>query len=152
MTSKPNFLKPTNLESPGAVPFWEGLQAGKFLAPRCGQCGELFFPPRSHCPECLGDSLSWEELSGKGFLYSWTELFFAQPEFDTPFFLGLIDLAEGIGRIAARISAKNGGGTPYRDVRAHPDFETRRRVGSLLRRAFAPGIVMRCGLSTGLDL
>ncbi len=106
MTSKPNFLKPTNLESPGAVPFWEGLQAGKFLAPRCGQCGELFFPPRSHCPECLGDSLSWEELSGKGFLYSWTELFFAQPEFDTPFFLGLIDLAEGIGRIAARISAK----------------------------------------------
>jgi uncharacterized OB-fold protein len=106
MTSKPNYLKPTNLESPGAVQFWEGLQEGKFLAPRCRHCGELFFPPRSHCPECLGDSISWEELSGKGFLYSWTELFFAQPEFDTPFFLGLIDLAEGIGRIAARISVK----------------------------------------------
>jgi len=106
MTSKPNFLKPTNLESPGALPFWEGLRTGKFLAPRCGQCGELFFPPRNHCPECLGDSLSWEELSGKGILYSWTELFFARPEFDTPFFLGLIDLAEGIGRITARMAVE----------------------------------------------
>lgn len=106
MSTKPNFLVPTNLESPGALPFWEGLQAGKFLAPRCGRCGELFFPPRSLCPECLGDAFSWEELSGKGFLYSWTELFFAQPEFDIPFFLGLVDLAEGIGRIAARMSVQ----------------------------------------------
>ena len=104
MTGKPNFLLPTNLESPGAVQFWQGLQTGKFLAPRCLSCGELFFPPRSHCPECLEDSFVWEELSGKGVLYSWTELFFTQPEFDTPFFLGLIDLAEGIGRITARIS------------------------------------------------
>lgn len=104
MAAKPNFLVPTNLESPGAAPFWEGLQGGKFLAPRCRNCGELFFPPRSHCPECLEDSFIWEELSGKGVLYSWTELFFAQPEFDTPFLLGLIDLAEGIGRITARIS------------------------------------------------
>lgn len=45
-------------------------------------------------------------MSGKGFLYSWTELFFAQPEFDVPFFLGLVDLAEGIGRIAAGLSVK----------------------------------------------
>jgi uncharacterized OB-fold protein len=104
MTGKLNFLLPTNLESPGAVPFWQGLQTGKFLAPRCRSCGELFFPPRSHCPECLEDSFTWEELSGKGILYSWTELFFAEPEFDTPFLLGLIDLAEGTGRITARIS------------------------------------------------
>jgi uncharacterized OB-fold protein len=52
----------------------------------------------------LGDVFTWEALSGKGYLYSWTELFFAQPEFDLPFLLGLVDLAEGIGRIAARIS------------------------------------------------
>jgi uncharacterized OB-fold protein len=37
------------------------------------------------------------------YLYSWTELFYAQPEFDVPFLLGLVDLAEGVGRIAARI-------------------------------------------------
>jgi len=108
MTSKPNFLMPTNVESPCVSPFWEGLKAEKFLAPRCRDCGEIFFPPRSHCPKCLGDVFTWEALSGKGYLYSWTELFFAQPEFDIPFLLGLVDLAEGIGRIAARIS----GATP----------------------------------------
>jgi len=106
MTSKSNYLKPTNLESPGARKFWEGLQVGKFLAPRCENCGELFFPPRSHCPECLGDGFAWEELSGRGFLYSWTELSFALPEFDTPFLLGLVDLAEGVGRVTAKISGE----------------------------------------------
>jgi hypothetical protein len=104
MASKPNYLKPTNLESPGARKFWEGMRTGKFLVPRCEACGEVFFPPRSHCPECLGDGFTWEELSGKGFLYSWTELSFVPPEFDAPLLLGLVDLAEGVGRILARIS------------------------------------------------
>ncbi len=104
MTSRPNYLKPTNLGSPGAKKFWEGLRAGKFLAPRCEACGELFFPPRAHCPECLNDVFVWVELSGKGSLYSWTELFFVQPEFDAPLLLGLVDLAEGVGRILTRIT------------------------------------------------
>ena len=104
MTFRPNYLKPTNLDSPGVKKFWEGLREGKFLAPRCVDCGELFFPPRTHCPECLGEDLAWEELSGEGALYSWTELFFVQPEFDAPLLLGLVDLADGAGRILTRIS------------------------------------------------
>ena len=104
MASKPNHLKPTNLESPGAKAFWEGLRAGKFLAPRCGSCGERFFPPRSHCPVCLGDAFTWEKLSGKGHLYSWTELSFVPPEFDAPLLLGLVDLDDGAGRILTRMS------------------------------------------------
>lgn len=109
MTARPNYLKPTNLDSPCARKFWEGLREGKFLAPRCEACGELFFPPRAHCPECLNDVFAWEELSGKGFLYSWTELFFVQPEFDAPLLLGLVDLAEGVGRILTRISGVTAG-------------------------------------------
>jgi hypothetical protein len=109
MTAKPNYLMPTNIESPSVRPFWEGLKAGKFLAQQCRACGEIFFPPRSNCPECLGDEFAWQPLSGRGTLYSWTELFFAQPEFDVPFLLGLVDLEEGIGRIAARISGAAAG-------------------------------------------
>ncbi len=104
MTAKPNYLKPTNMESPGARKFWEGMRLGKFLAPRCEQCGELFFPPRSHCPECLGDVFAWEEMSGRGTLYSWTELSFVPPEFDAPLLLGLVELADGVGRVLARIT------------------------------------------------
>jgi uncharacterized OB-fold protein len=110
MTQKPNFLKPTNLESPAAKKFWDGLRAGQFLAPRCVNCGKIFFPPRSHCPECLEEDFAWEELDRKGILYSWTELSFVLPEFDAPFLLGLVDLADGAGRIIARISGETAEG------------------------------------------
>ena len=104
MSPKPNFLWPTNLESPSGKEFWKGLREGKFLAPRCKDCRELFFPPRPYCPVCLSANLEWEELSGKGFLYSWTEIYFAFPEFELPFLLGLVELAEGVGRILAKIN------------------------------------------------
>lgn len=101
--SKPNYIRPNNYNSPVGKNFWEGMTDGIFLAQRCLVCGELFFPPRPFCPECLGDKLIWEELSRRGTLHSWTELHYARPEFDTPLLLGLVDLEEGIGRIVARI-------------------------------------------------
>ena len=103
MDDKPNFLWPTNLNHDATRGFWEGLQRRQFLASKCRQCAEVFFPPRSHCPSCLGADLEWIELSGEGTLYSWTEVNIAGPEFDTPFLLGLVDLPQGIGRIAAKI-------------------------------------------------
>lgn len=108
MSKKQGFLWPANLDSPSGRPFWEGLRQGRFLAPRCLTCGELFFPPRPFCPECLGEKLEWQELSGWGTLHSWTELHYARPEFSTPFLLGLIDLEEGVGRIVARIEGASG--------------------------------------------
>jgi len=103
VNEKPNFLWPTNLNYTATREFWEGLRQNQFLARKCNRCGEMFFPPRSHCPNCLTNDLEWIELSGKGTLYSWTEVNIAAPEFDTPFLLGLVDLPQGIGRIAAKI-------------------------------------------------
>ncbi|MDH7479124.1 MAG: Zn-ribbon domain-containing OB-fold protein [Syntrophomonadaceae bacterium] len=108
MPKRPGFLWPANRNSPSGRPFWEGLRQGRFLAPRCRACGELFFPPRPFCPECLGEELEWQKLSGRGTLHSWTELHYARPEFSTPFLLGLIDLEEGVGRIIARIEDASG--------------------------------------------
>jgi len=102
-SKKPNFLWPTNVNHVTTKGFWEGLQKGQLLARKCRRCGETFFPPRSHCPHCLGNDLEWVGLSGKGTLYSWTEVSIAGAEFDTPFLLGLVDLSEGIGRVAAKI-------------------------------------------------
>ena len=103
MDRKTNFLPPTNRHSPWARPFWEGLSENKLLCQTCGSCGAKFFPPRPYCPQCLTDQLDWIELSDQGTLHSWTEVRVAGPEFDTPFFLGLVDLSEGIGRITAKI-------------------------------------------------
>lgn len=103
MSKKPNFLWPTNVNHAATKEFWEGLRKRQLLARKCRRCSETFFPPRSHCPHCLGNDLEWVELSGKGTLYSWTEVNIAGPEFDTPFLLGIVDLSQGIGRLAAKI-------------------------------------------------
>ncbi|MEM1724103.1 MAG: Zn-ribbon domain-containing OB-fold protein [Candidatus Jordarchaeales archaeon] len=84
--------------------FWEGLKSRKLLAPVCNDCGEVFFPPRAFCPRCLSENLGWRELSGKGKLHSWTEVHYLAPK---PYILGVIDLAEGIGRMISRIEAKS---------------------------------------------
>ena len=63
----------------------------------------MFFPPRSHCPNCLGNDFEWVELHGESTLHSWTEISVTGPQFDTPLLLGLVDLPQGIGRIVARI-------------------------------------------------
>ena len=102
-TDRPNILPPTNLNSAAAKPFWEGLAQHKLLAQACRSCDARFFPPRSHCPDCLEDELDWFELSGRGSLHSWTTVHMAGPEFDTPFSLGLVDLEHGMGRIAAKV-------------------------------------------------
>ena len=101
--NKPNFLWPTNVNSVSVREFWEGLRRRQLLARKCHHCNEVFFPPRSHCPCCLGDDLGWVKLSGRGTLCSWTKVDIAGPEFDTPFLLGLVDLSEGVGRITSKI-------------------------------------------------
>ena len=103
MANKTNILRPTNLYATWARPFWEGLSDNKLLAQSCASCSAAFFPPRPYCPRCLADGLDWIELSDRGTLHSWTEVRVAGPEFDTPFFLGLVDLCEGMGRLAAKI-------------------------------------------------
>ncbi len=82
--------------------FWEGLNHHKLLAPRCSDCNELFFPPRSHCPKCLSKTKNWVELSGRGTLYSWTEVFMDE----TPYIIGIVELAENIGRMISVIKAE----------------------------------------------
>ena len=103
ISKKPDFLWPTNINCVFTKGFWEGLKRGQFLTRRCCRCSEVFFPPRSHCPHCLGSDLEWVELSGRGVLHSWTEVYIAGPEFNTPFLMGLVDLSEGVGRIASMI-------------------------------------------------
>jgi len=83
--------------------FWEGLKNRKLLAPKCKDCGEVFFPPRGFCPKCFSENIEWVELSGKGKLHSWTEVHYLTPK---PYILGVIELAEGIGRMISRVEAK----------------------------------------------
>ncbi|MBM0205686.1 Zn-ribbon domain-containing OB-fold protein [Micromonospora sp. STR1s_5] len=53
-------------------PFWDGCQQGRLLVQRCRECGHRRFYPTAACPRCASSSDEWEEMSGKGKLYSWT--------------------------------------------------------------------------------
>lgn len=91
-----------HLSSDETKEFWDGLRRRKLLAPKCRRCDEVFFPPRSHCPCCLSREKDWVELSGEGTLYSWTEIKIG----DEPLVLGVVELAEGIGRMVSKINAE----------------------------------------------
>lgn len=112
MTTKPDYLSPTNLESPSAREFWRALPERRFLARRCPRCRVTFFPPRPLCPECLAGELEWTELSGRGTLHSWTRIQSTCAQFDAPYDLGLVDLEGGVGRVLGRIVNAEGDRQP----------------------------------------
>lgn len=103
--SRLNFLYPNITVY--AKKYWEGLKKRKLKAQKCNECGEVFFPPRARCPECSSKELSWVELSGRGELYSWSEIHVPSLALEKPYILGIIDLKEGVGRIITRIDAKS---------------------------------------------
>ena len=92
-------LRPRPEPSPASAPYWEGLRRGRLLAPRCQRCQHLFFYPRARCPRCFGAELGWEELSGRGRVYSCTVVRQpAHPAFvdDVPYVFAVVELDEGV--------------------------------------------------------
>ncbi|HEY8812343.1 MAG TPA: Zn-ribbon domain-containing OB-fold protein [Candidatus Dormibacteraeota bacterium] len=86
------------------APFWEGTRQGELRIQRCSACGRHVFYPRALCPHCMADSLEWIVATGKGIVYSFTEVHRTSDEFraEVPFAVGLIELAEGV-RMMARL-------------------------------------------------
>jgi len=87
-------------------PFWHGLDEGILRTTRCLSCSHMTFPPKPVCPECWKSELEWVDLSGRGSLYSFTEVSAAPATFadEAPYVLCLVDLDEGI-RCLSRINA-----------------------------------------------
>ena len=46
--------------------FIDFLEQGKVSATRCKTCNLDFFPPRAHCPQCLGNDIEWFTITDKG--------------------------------------------------------------------------------------
>ena len=99
----PKFLQP--LINKANKPFWDALKEEKLLLQECISCGEIFFPPRVACPECLTDELKHFQSKGTGTLYAFTEVHAMTPGIKTPFTIGFIELDENPGRFLTRIEA-----------------------------------------------
>jgi uncharacterized OB-fold protein len=85
-------------------PYWEGLAQSELRIQRCDACSRAVFYPRSICPHCHADQLSWIVASGRGTIYSYTVAHQAFGMFadETPFIVAIIELEEGV-RMMSRI-------------------------------------------------
>jgi uncharacterized OB-fold protein len=77
--------------------FQAGLADEKLTAPRCADCGRLVWYPRARCPHCMSPSLTWEQLSGRGTVHSYTVNRRGHGEYADrgPFVVAYVELAEG---------------------------------------------------------
>jgi uncharacterized protein len=52
-------------------PFWEATKEGKLTVQACASCGKRRHPPRPMCPHCRSVAREWQEISGKGTIWSY---------------------------------------------------------------------------------
>lgn len=81
-----------------SAPFWQGLARDQVLIQRCDRCDAWIWYPRSHCPRCLSPELTWEEISGRGRVHSFTVARQpTAPHFadQVPQLLAIVELDEG---------------------------------------------------------
>jgi len=78
--------------------FVKYLEEGKIMATRCSRCGKLHFPPRADCPDDLSTDMTWEQLSGRCKLVTYTTAHFAPTGFenDLPYTIALAQCEEGV--------------------------------------------------------
>lgn len=63
----------------------------------CPHCSAKIFPPRDVCPECSGEAKTEFGFSGRGEIYSFTDIYNAPEGFDEtiPYTVAIVKLDEG---------------------------------------------------------
>ena len=63
---------------------------------RCSECSTWRHPPRYLCANCGSDRYSWELVSGRGHVFTWTVTHRAvDPAFEPPYAIVVVELEEG---------------------------------------------------------
>jgi hypothetical protein len=84
--------------------FYEHARAHKLVVRKCKACGLMRYPQSHACPWCMELGWTWQELSGKGTVYSYEIVHHAiQPGFkdSTPYATILVELDEQRGKPTA---------------------------------------------------
>lgn len=91
------YSKPLPKPTPTSRPFWEAARHHELKIQRCGACQSYIYYPRDRCPRCFSDRLSWERVTGRGKVYSYTVVRRASSRSfsDQPYVLAIVELDEG---------------------------------------------------------
>jgi uncharacterized protein len=78
------------------APMWASIAEQAMKLQRCSNCGTFRYPPGPSCANCLSVEFTWEKLSGKGIVLSWTT-FHRQylPAYPVPYTVVAVQLTEG---------------------------------------------------------
>jgi uncharacterized OB-fold protein len=100
MTTPPSTpTRPQPPESEAAAPFWDATRQHQLLYQWCTVCEQPVFFPREVCPKCLASSLEWKESTGRGTVYTFSNVHRPQmPNFilPAPYTVALVELEEGV--------------------------------------------------------
>jgi uncharacterized OB-fold protein len=86
-------------ESTLSRPYWEATRTERLVVPWCSTCQEFFWYPRVVCPTCLGDTVEWRDVSGRGEVHAVSVMHktgMGRDPADGPYAVALIQLDEGV--------------------------------------------------------
>jgi uncharacterized protein len=112
--------RPVPVADDRSAGFWRAAAEHRLAIQRCSRCGWLSYPPDVICSNCLAldSSFTWETMSGRGTLRSWTVVRTAfLPGFASyvPYVVAAAELDEQSGlRLVARMAGDPGPGLVYR--------------------------------------
>ena len=78
--------------------FWRGGAEGELRFLRCRSCRHWIHPPSPRCPDCLGEDLAPEPVSGRAVVHTFTVNHHPWiPGFDPPYVVAIVELEEQAG-------------------------------------------------------
>lgn len=115
---------------------------GELRLQRCRACALARYPPGPACPWCSGNAFDWVPMSGRGTVYSYTEVRHAvQPAFraHVPYLALLVELDEQRGQPTEHEALRMIGNLALPDgTLAPPEVVRTVGIGSRVRIVFAP--------------
>ena len=63
---------PQPLADATTLPWWQAAAEHRLVVQCCASCGRTRLPPAPVCPECRSAEAGWQQVSGRGEVYTYT--------------------------------------------------------------------------------
>jgi hypothetical protein len=85
-------------------PFYDHLRENRLTTTECQDCGQVTWPPKIVCNECMSDNLKWVDFPPTGTIYAFTvQEVGIPPGYDSPLVCALIDFDNGVRIISTLV-------------------------------------------------
>jgi uncharacterized OB-fold protein len=94
--------RPLPVANEFSAPYWQAAKSHRLVLQKCTRCDTVRYYPRPRCPECCSADVEWTEMTGRGHVYSFTEVWRAlAPWFEDklPLVCAVVELREGVRMI-----------------------------------------------------